>query len=261
MVGAGPAGLAAALTAGQRSGARVLLIDERPAAGGALLTKRRDGLGQRPCRRAGRRCRTWSTCSAPPSPVTTTTTYLIAVERRTGQQEFRDHREMQCGNASGASGRSRVILATGAHERPIVFAGNDAPGVMLAESVRVYLQRYGVLAGEQVVLFTAHDDAYRVAGELMAAGASVVVVDPRIPEGQVARPRPGDATPEPCCIGSVVTGTQTGDRRRPDRRAWCAVRTGDIHVPSRPICWPSPVAGTRPCTCTRRPAASWCSTR
>ena len=92
----------------------------------------------------------------------------------------------------------RVVLATGAHERPIVFPGNDVPGVMLAESVRVYLQRYGVLAGEQVVLFTTHDDAYRVAGELLAVGASVVVVDPRHAGRPGARPDTGAWPPAPC---------------------------------------------------------------
>ena len=97
--------------------------------------------------------------------------FLIAVERRTGHQDAPTTTNGAVRERIWRIRSGRVVLATGAHERPIVFAGNDVPGVMLAESVRVYLQRYGVLAGEQVVLFTAHDDAYRVAGELMAVGA------------------------------------------------------------------------------------------
>ncbi len=84
---------------------------------------------------------------------------------------------------------------------------------MLAESVRVYLQRYGVLAGERVVVFTAHDDAYRVAGELMAVGAAVVVVDPRIPEGQTDGPAVvfnDEVTTGSVLTGSVVTATEAG---------------------------------------------------
>ena len=108
---------------------------------------------------------------------------------------------------------ARVILATGAHERPIVFEGNDVPGVMLAESVRVYLQRYGVLAGQRVVVFTAHDDAYRVAGELMAVGAVVVVVDPRVPEDRPDTPPvtfDDEVATGSVLTGSVVTRTHTG---------------------------------------------------
>ncbi|SDO85064.1 sarcosine oxidase subunit alpha [Nakamurella panacisegetis] len=207
IVGAGPAGLAAALTAG-KSGERVLLIDERPKAGGALLTRTEMAwadsiVGEL----AGMR-------NVVHLQRTTVTGYyddnfLIAVERRTGHlsAESTDGavRERIWRIRSG-----RVVLATGAHERPIVFAGNDVPGVMLAESVRVYLQRYGVLAGEQVVVFTAHDDAYRVAGELMAAGAAVVVVDPRMPEDHVADPDP-ELTTGAVLVGSVVVGTETGD--------------------------------------------------
>ena len=207
IVGAGPAGLAAALTAG-RNGVRVLLVDDRAEAGGSLLTKvETDWAADVAAELAGL-----------PTVVhlqrTTVTgyyddNYLVAVQRLTshvGAPGGKDAvRERVWRIRAG-----RVVLATGGHERPIVFAGNDVPGVMLAESVRVYLQRYGVLAGEQVVLFTTHDDGYRVAGELLAAGAFVVVVDPRLPAGQVPDPTPQLSTGT-VLIGSVVIGTETGD--------------------------------------------------
>jgi len=70
----------------------------------------------------------------------------------------------------------KVILATGAHERPLVFPDNDRPGIMLAESARGYLARYGVLSGSKVVVATAHDSAYRCALELAQAGAEIALI-------------------------------------------------------------------------------------
>ena len=56
-----------------------------------------------------------------------------------------------------------VVLATGAIERPLVFPGNDRPGIMLAGAARTYLNRYGVLAGTRAVVVTADDAAYEAA--------------------------------------------------------------------------------------------------
>src|SRR5690606_10091030 len=69
-----------------------------------------------------------------------------------------------------------VVLATGAIERPLVFPDNDRPGIMLAGAVRGYLNRYGVRAGRRVVIATAHDDAYRTALDLAAAGVEIAAV-------------------------------------------------------------------------------------
>ena len=65
-----------------------------------------------------------------------------------------------------ACARSRVILATGAIERPLVFNGNDRPGIMLASAARTYLHRYGVRPGENAVIFANNDDAWRSAFDL-----------------------------------------------------------------------------------------------
>ena len=186
VVGAGPAGLAAALAAGA-TGARVLLLDERPEVGGCLLTDAEVAWAQRISGRLA---------GLPNVTVLTRTivigrydaNYLIAVQR------FGAAPDAEPGAVRERVLRIRaaeVVLASGALERPIVFAGNDLPGVMAAESVRAYLHRYGVLAGRRVVLFTTHDDAYRVAGDLLGAGAHVIMVDPRTPDGEPT-PTPGD---------------------------------------------------------------------
>ena len=74
----------------------------------------------------------------------------------------------------------RVVLATGAHERPVAFAGNDRPGVMLSGAVLTYLDRFGVLPGERALVFTTNDAAYATARALRDAGAEVAaIVDAR----------------------------------------------------------------------------------
>ena len=73
-----------------------------------------------------------------------------------------------------------LILATGAIERPLVFRGNDRPGVMLAGAARAYLHRYGVVAGQRIVVATNNDSAWQVAFDLAEAGTGVAaIVDAR----------------------------------------------------------------------------------
>lgn len=73
----------------------------------------------------------------------------------------------------------RVVLATGAFERPLVFANNDLPGVMLAGAAVSYLRRYGVLVGRQIVVATNNDSAWQDAFALADAGANVTIVEAR----------------------------------------------------------------------------------
>ncbi|TMV93195.1 sarcosine oxidase subunit alpha family protein [Thioclava sp. BHET1] len=74
----------------------------------------------------------------------------------------------------------RTITATGALERPLSFAGNDVPGVMLASAVRDYVVNWAVSPGDRVVVVTNNDDAYRTALALLDAGLSVpAIVDAR----------------------------------------------------------------------------------
>ncbi|ETK31485.1 2Fe-2S iron-sulfur cluster-binding protein [Microbispora sp. ATCC PTA-5024] len=196
VVGAGPAGLAAA-TAAAASGARVILADDRPAAGGCLpdTGETVDGVSGT----------TWAAgmlaelAGRPEARVLPRTTvfgyyddnYLVAVERR----------------EEGAASRERiwrirarrVVLATGAHERPIAFAGNDRPGVMLAGAARAYANRYGVLAGRRAVVFTTGDGAYDAARDLAAAGVEIAAV------ADVRREAPALAGTD-VLSGHVVTG-------------------------------------------------------
>jgi sarcosine oxidase, subunit alpha len=74
----------------------------------------------------------------------------------------------------------RIIVATGAFERPMLFPDNDRPGVMLAGAAERYATQYGVACGRKVVIATACDGAYAVARALRAAGIDVVgIVDAR----------------------------------------------------------------------------------
>lgn len=70
----------------------------------------------------------------------------------------------------------RIITATGAIERPLSFAGNDVPGVMLAGAVRDYVVNFGVAPGRRTVIVTNNDDAYRTAITLHSAGLEVAAV-------------------------------------------------------------------------------------
>jgi sarcosine oxidase subunit alpha len=70
----------------------------------------------------------------------------------------------------------RVILATGAHERPIAFANGDRPGVMLAGAITRYVRDFGVLPGERAVIFTTNDSTHDVARTLTDAGAEIAAL-------------------------------------------------------------------------------------
>jgi methylglutamate dehydrogenase subunit C len=79
----------------------------------------------------------------------------------------------------------RTILASGAIERPLVFPGNDRPGVMMASAVRCYLNRFAVRPGQRVALFTNNDDSWRTAKVLRKRGVDIAaIVDsrPEVPE-------------------------------------------------------------------------------
>jgi sarcosine oxidase, subunit alpha len=69
-----------------------------------------------------------------------------------------------------------VILAQGAIERPLVFAGNDVPGVMLASAARIYLQRFGVAVGNAAVVMATHDSGWKDAFALARGGMQVAAI-------------------------------------------------------------------------------------
>ncbi len=183
VIGAGPAGLAAALAA-SRQDQRVIICDEQAEFGGSLLhdvTSTIEGRSAEDWRQAAV-AELASRDNVRMLPRTTAFSYanhnqIALAERRT------DHlaapppgmaRECLWQVRAG-----RVVIAAGAHERPIVFANNDRPGIMLAEALRAYVNRYAVAPGRNAVIVTNGASAYRVALDLKAAGIQVCVVDSR----------------------------------------------------------------------------------
>lgn len=180
VVGAGPAGLAAALAAG-RSGARVILADEQEEFGGSLLDTR-ETLDGKPA--AEWVAKALAELASLPEvtllPRATVNGYhdhnFLTIHQRLtdhlgevaprGQARHRVHRVRA----------KRVVLAAGAHERPLVYANNDVPGNMLAGAVSTYVNRYGVAPGRELVLTTNNDYAYRVVLDWLDAGQNVVAV-------------------------------------------------------------------------------------
>lgn len=172
VIGAGPAGLAAAL-AGAKAGRRVWLVDEAEEPGGSLRWRggEIDGKDWRAFARE-----TSGTVLAAGGRVLTGTTLwgafdhdlFAAWERRAGKPDR--HWRIR---ATG------TVLAAGAIERPLWFANNDLPGIMSAEAALHYLALYGAVAGRNIVLATANDASYPVAGALARAGSAVTLVDAR----------------------------------------------------------------------------------
>ncbi|TMR97755.1 sarcosine oxidase subunit alpha family protein [Nonomuraea basaltis] len=214
VVGAGPAGLAAARAAAD-SGARVILADEQREPGGGLLGS--------PDAVDGVPGAEWAAATAahleglPEVRVLRRTTvfgyyddnYLVAVERRTNHLGAAAPAHVARERVWRIRAR-QVVLATGAHERPIAFAGNDLPGVMLAGAARTYVNRYGVLPGRRAVVFTANDSAYAAALELSEAGVEVAaIVDVRTAPGERWAARARERGIE-LLTGQVVT-TARGD--------------------------------------------------
>lgn len=179
VVGAGPAGLAAARAAAA-TGARVILADEQGELGGSLLgsTETIDGL---PAAEWVARVEA-ELAGQPETRILRRTVvsgyydhnHLTLVERRT------DH--LPRGRSPLSRQRlwnvraKRVVLATGSHERPLVFADNDRPGVMLASAVRTYVNRFGVKPGSRAVVLTNNDSAYAAALDMQAAGIAVAAI-------------------------------------------------------------------------------------
>ena len=181
VIGGGIAGLTAALEAG-KSGARVLVMEQTADWGGRAVV---DGVEI-----DGQSAENWVAANVEAlqgmENVEIRTRlmgagvydhgYLLAYER------LRDHLP----NEKGPRHRlwrirtKQIVTATGAIERPLSFAGNDLPGVMLASAVRDYVVNWGVSIGDRTVVVTNNDDAYRTAIVLKKAGLDVpAIIDAR----------------------------------------------------------------------------------
>ncbi|WP_101068516.1 sarcosine oxidase subunit alpha family protein [Roseovarius salinarum] len=182
VIGAGPAGLMAALTAA-RAGAEVILADEDTHPGGRLNAETLEV--------DGRPGRDWAAAVAAElsemdNVRLMTRTAVVgaydqgtfgALERLAPDIAARRGAPRECFWRIAAR---RAVLAAGALERPVAFQNNDRPGVMLAGAVRAYVNRWRVAPGRNVAVFGNNDGAHRTAADLMAAGVHVsALIDSR----------------------------------------------------------------------------------
>ncbi|MEX4005154.1 sarcosine oxidase subunit alpha family protein [Paraburkholderia sp. EG285A] len=183
IVGAGPAGLAAAGVAA-RSGLRVTVVDEHAELGGSLRFER-EQIGNESAEGWLERSTADLRMRSNVTLLNRTTAFGYFDGNTVGLVErVADHQ----GGPLSREPRQRtwlirarkVVLATGAVERPLVFVNNDLPGVMLAGAVREYCNAYAVIPGRRVVVATNNDSAYQCAFDLVDAGGHVTaIVDAR----------------------------------------------------------------------------------
>ena len=212
VVGGGAAGLAAALEA-KRSGVKVVLVDEGSEMGGGLLLEPAVEIDGEPA---------WDWLGgaldelrqAPNVQVMTRTTAIGYYHQNMVAlcQKLTDHL------AAPPKGAPRermwrvrarqVVLAQGALERPLVFDGNDRPGVMLAGAAQAYLNRYGVKVGNRVVVATSHDSAWHAAFDLAEAGVGVTAIVDTRPDVAPALLEAAAAKRIEVLSGHTVTGTK-----------------------------------------------------
>jgi sarcosine oxidase subunit alpha len=208
VIGSGAAGLSAALTAG-RAGARVILAEEKAEAGGSLLAETGSVDGKTPHEAVAAALAELSGMeNVRILPRTTVFGWFDsqvfgAIERVQKHVALPDpNRPVE---RLWRIVAKQAVLASGAEERPIVFGGNDVPGVMMAGAIRSYANHYGVAAGRRVALFTANDSAYAVAADLERQGVEVAaIIDNR------AAPMAGWTGSARVIAGGAVIGTTGG---------------------------------------------------
>ena len=214
VIGGGAAGLGAALAAG-RAGLRVILADDGMEPGGCLLSSRATIDGQAASSWA--RAAVAELGALANVRILPRTTIFGIYDGR----EYAGVQHMCTGRPGPGQPRQRLwkiiatqaFLATGAIERPIVFGGNDRPGVMMASAVSSYINRFAVAPGRRAVVFTATDSGWQTARDLLRAGVEVAaVIDPR------------GATPPADMAGVRVIGGLVGDVRGNP------VRVAEIHT-------------------------------
>ena len=193
VVGAGPAGLAAAQAAAQ-TGARVIVAELRPEPGGDLLSETEAKIDGVPAAQWAQKTADKLRKSQNVILLTSAVVqgyhdynHIIALEDLENARVFQNPAARQPDDSAAAPPRHRlwkirarrVVIAAGALERPMVFAGNDLPGVMLADSVRAYVNQYAVCPGRRILFFVNNDGAYQSALDARQAGAQVEIADIR----------------------------------------------------------------------------------
>jgi methylglutamate dehydrogenase subunit C len=174
VIGGGPAGLSAAVTAG-RAGKRVVLVEQDFLLGGSLLL---EDVGSQA--ESWRRQMEQELQSLPNVEVLTRTTAFGLYDGNTvALVERRDARRDKVRQIVITLRAQSIVFATGATERPLVFRNNDLPGVMLTSAVRTYLNRFAVLCGKKIVVVTNNDSVAAAVADLQRAGAEVSVADLR----------------------------------------------------------------------------------
>lgn len=179
VIGAGPAGLSAALAAG-RTGARVMLMEQDIEPGGSILSDpigssadlwlydMKAALGTLKNVQILSRATVFGAYDQDVYGIVERVwDHVLTPPVNQPRQRYWQVRTKQ------------AVLATGAIERPLIFTNNDLPGVMLAGAVRTYLNRYAILPGQNIVVVTNNDSAYATALELANTGASVTLLDAR----------------------------------------------------------------------------------
>jgi len=216
VIGGGASGLMAALSAA-RSGARVILAEETAELGGSLLS-----MNPGDTRVGGQLPHEW-VAQAEAELGQAGETVILKRTAATGyyndnlvflHEKLSDHLPEAERDADAPRHRvwrvraRRVVLATGAVERPLVFDGNDRPGIMLAGAVRTYLHRYGVLPGQNALIFTNNNNAWQTAFDLKRAGAAVAgIVDLRHETEPALRGAAADLD-IPVYAGAAIDGTR-----------------------------------------------------
>lgn len=224
VVGAGPSGIAAARTLAD-TGARVLLAEQTPWVGGRLLGDR--------VRIGGKGGAEWASSEV----AELVRRKNVQVRTSAMAAALYDHNYALLYERSQEPGAPRrrlwrvrarkVILATGAIERPTVFSGNDFPGVMLASAVRDYIRRWAVAPGSGAVVHTLNDSAYETAIALMDSGVEVrrIVDARRDPNGPLVNEARNRGIP--VSAGAGIVARTRGKRV-------CAVDIVPIRASGRP---------------------------
>jgi heterotetrameric sarcosine oxidase alpha subunit len=210
VIGAGPAGLAAAVAAA-RSGARVVVCDEDFVFGGRLLAERQEINSVSGATWAQSAVTELRGCTDVRLMPRTTVFGAYDGGIYGALERVSDHvaepKPHQARQRLWRVAARRTVLASGATERGIVFGGNDRPSIMMAGAVRTYLNRFAVTTGRRVAVFTNNDDGWRTAQDLQAHGVAVVaVIEARDSVSDALKAGIGGRI----ALGAVVTATKGG---------------------------------------------------